>query len=379
MRLLIFCSLLFTLGCSSTPSKKITQRNPSSVGLATGPVALVYHRFAKLKGKASPAGTSIDPELFEKHATYLKTSKRKFKILDAEEAITNLRASRKRGEENFYPKHHVIITFDDPWRSIYTVGRDLFKKYDLPVTIFVNTDDVGKGKSRMTWEQINEMLYDESLKVKIGCHSHKHANMPSELNAEGMRKDLQTCIDVITEKTGITPKLFAYPYGEYSKELRDLVEEMGFIGAFAQYSGAMHESSDPYLYPRFPMNDHYGTVEKSKAYVKFNSQPMPIEFISSEVDMMRAAKIPARVEFKLHPRLNGKNVNCYSNVTKVKSKDDLDQHPQTMWRDGNHFILQFNKKFKARRDQIACSLMESKYPYFYWHAFKLGDPTRPEY
>lgn len=377
MRFLVIYSLLFGLGCSSLPSKNTVNRSPDAAPVVTGPVALVYHRFAKLKGKASPAGTSIEPELFKKHIEYLKKPGKNFKIIDAEEAITNLRASSEQGQQNFYPKRHVVITFDDPWRSIYTTGRELFKKYDLPVTLFINTNDVGSSKNHMTWKQINEMLYDESSKVKIGCHSHKHANMPSEMTVAEMRKDLQTCIDTIKEKTGFTPKLFAYPYGEYSKELRDLVEEMGFIGAFAQYSGVMHESSDPYIYPRFPMNDHYGTVKKAVALVKFNSLPMPMELISSDTDMMRASEIPARVEFKLDPRLKGQNINCYSHVKKVRSKHDLGKYPKTMWRDGNHFILQFNEKFKARRDQIACTL-DNGYPYFYWHAFKLGDPNRPE-
>ena len=58
------------------------------------------------------------------------------------------------------------------------------------------------------------------------------------------------------------PDLFAYPYGEYSLEVIDIVKEAGFIASFGQNSGIAHGFNGFFELPRFAMNEQYGTRDR---------------------------------------------------------------------------------------------------------------------
>ncbi len=371
----VFILLFLIVGCQTSPLKEQAKkvRQPSSSSIMKGPVTLVYHRFGPPN-----SSTSTHSELFKKQMGYLAAQG--FDFLDAESAIEDLKNSKKEGEHSFYSNRAVIITFDDPHKSIFTVGAALFREYDIPVMLFINTDDVGKKKS-MSWEQINQLLNDPSLRVKIGCHSYKHANMPSTMTPLEMKNDLQICMETIKEKTGKSPKLFAYPYGEYSEELINVVKDLGFKAAFAQYSGVVYEGSNFFALPRFPMNDFYGKIKEGGTdfRLKVNTLPLPIEIVNQE-NMMRGSKIPARIEFTLDPGLRASDLRCFSNVEIVETREELSKHNKAMWRDKSRFILQWNKPFSSRREYINCTLLgiRGKPIRYYWHSFKLGDPNLPE-
>jgi len=64
----------------------------------------------------------------------------------------------------------------------------------------------------------------------------------------------------IEEEIGFAPPLFAYPYGEFDDDLRELIGELGWA-AFGQQSGPMGEASDPTLLPRFPMGGPFAAME----------------------------------------------------------------------------------------------------------------------
>ena len=68
-------------------------------------------------------------------------------------------------------------------------------------------------------------------------------------------------IRVIKENLGYEPLMFAYPYGEYSKETVDLLREAGFQFAFTVYKGVVIKTTYLFEIPRYSI--HRGTdIEK---------------------------------------------------------------------------------------------------------------------
>jgi hypothetical protein len=68
--------------------------------------------------------------------------------------------------------------------------------------------------------------------------------------------------------------LFAYPFGEYSDEVAEIVEDLGYRG-IAQRSGAIGTGTDPLAVPRFPMSTGYADLQRFATSV--NSRPLPVE------------------------------------------------------------------------------------------------------
>ncbi|MEQ9414436.1 MAG: hypothetical protein RIF39_11425, partial [Cyclobacteriaceae bacterium] len=64
---------------------------------------------------------------------------------------------------------------------------------------------------------------------------------------------------------GITPAVFAYPYGEFDQKMKSIVESLGFTGAAAQNSGVMNTLISKHEIPRFPMSENYAKMFEEKA------------------------------------------------------------------------------------------------------------------
>ncbi|MEQ8413920.1 MAG: polysaccharide deacetylase family protein [Imperialibacter sp.] len=245
IRLLWLVALLLTTASSTL----LGQMNREVVGF-------VYHRV----GDSRYPSTNISIENFDAHLNYLKQND--FKVLTISEVVDYL---KKPGER----ERVAVITIDDGYESFYKNGLPLLKKYGFPATVFINTETVGGG-SYMDWKQLEDCL---SNKIEIGNHSHSHAyflNESAPARYEAFRSDVETAQALIKERLGITPKVFAYPYGEFDPKMAEVVQEMGFVAGLAQNSGVMHAESNLFSLPRFPMASAFSSLQKfvSKANMR---------------------------------------------------------------------------------------------------------------
>ncbi len=120
------------------------------------------------------------------------------------------------------------------------------------------------------WDQIREM---QAAGVEIGSQSHTHPHM-HRLSDADIRKEITTSNATFLEELGITPRYFAYPYGEYSTNTRDIIKDMGFEAAFGQASGIAHTSIDAFEWPRFAFNESYGDIKRLKLAVEAKALPI---------------------------------------------------------------------------------------------------------
>jgi len=113
----------------------------------------------------------------------------------------------------------VSLTFDAAWGNEDTQALiDILAKYNVKATFFV----VGAWVDK----------YPESVKAlsdaghEVMSHSDDHAHF-SKLSESEIIDNLNRCNDKITKVTGVTPKLFRCPYGEYDDHVIIAVNSIG--------------------------------------------------------------------------------------------------------------------------------------------------------
>jgi len=164
------------------------------------------------------------------------------------------------------PVKAVLITFDDAYADIAEHALPVLRRYRMIATVFAVT---GKLGDRTLWNN-RLMLTDSQIKYwancgfEFGAHSRTHCNL-SQQNGQtlkneiaGSRADLQRVVEgpVTT---------FAYPFGSYTKVVRDAVEEV-FDLAFTCQEGLNNIRTDPLLlcrteiHARDSMFDFVGAV-----------------------------------------------------------------------------------------------------------------------
>jgi len=231
------------------PVLLLTVTNSTSLGQYDRQVVgFIYHRF----GDDRYPSTNTPLEDFKSHLAFLKSNG--YKVLTFSEAVLYLR------QEGAYEKA-AVITIDDGYKSFYANALPLLRQYGYPSTLFINTESVG-GKDYLSWKDIKESI---EAGVEIGNHSHSHAyflNVDEQNRVDTFRSELRLSQQLIEENLGLVPKVFAYPYGEFSPEMAAVVEKEGFIGAAAQNSGVMYSKGDFFALPRFPMSTAYSPLEK---------------------------------------------------------------------------------------------------------------------
>ena len=95
----------------------------------------------------------------------------------------------------------------------------------MPVTLFVSTDVVDRQASGyMTWDQIREVQND-GVTVVSQTKSHKHLPL---LPIGDVKMEIDRANNRLATELGIKPSLFAYPYGEYSSSVRQVIIDRGF-------------------------------------------------------------------------------------------------------------------------------------------------------
>ena len=238
----------------------------SSVAAAADHASVImYHRF----GVENMPSTNIELSQFEAHLEELANGP--YTVMPLGE-ITEAIITGKP-----LPDYAVAITIDDAFISVYKEAFPRLKSYEFPVTLFVATNAIDRGlRGYASWDQIREM---QAAGVEIGSQSHTHPHM-HQIDLEKARQEIETSNNRFIEELGMKPTLFAYPYGEYTPAIRDLMKEMGFYAAFGQHSGIMHRTLNPYEFPRFAFNEAYGDLNRLKLAV--NALPIPATDLSPE-------------------------------------------------------------------------------------------------
>ena len=221
----------------------------------SGTLSLMYHRFNENKYPS----TNIRMEVFIEHMNTIKDNK--YEFYDPKLFLTEF--------DKVKNKKKILITIDDAFKSFYIEAWPYLKKNKIPFILFVSTEPVGKN-GYMTWDEIREI--DKSEFGYIGHHSHTHEYLVDMTNLE-FENDIETASKIFKEKLGYIPKIFSYPFGEYSLYMKNYISKK-FELAFGQHSGVIDINKDKFELPRFPINEKYGELKRFKSIINY----MPLEF-----------------------------------------------------------------------------------------------------
>ncbi len=290
---------------------------------------IMYHRF----GDSRYPSTNIKKYQFNEHINELL--KPKYNVISIEKAlhaINNIELVKDRS---------VVITIDDAYSSVYNYAWPIFKKYNLPFTLFVSTDVIdNKTPGYMSWEQIRT-LRDNG--VSIGSQTKSHPHM-FKLSRDKIIEELSISNKRFIDEIGSKPKIFAYPYGEYNLEVLEQVKLHGFVAAFGQHSGVAHKSLGMYELPRFAMNEKYGDMDRFLLAV--NALPMPINDLSPKNPVI--SMNPPSYGFTLSDNIEPKNaVRCFAN-------NGLKTNTKRLGK--NRIEIRLSGPFSKGRGRINCTM-----------------------
>ena len=234
-------------------------------------VVFLYHRF----GDDRYPSTNIRLDQFDTQLNWL--AKNHYRVWPLPKIVDYLQAGKP------IPDHVVAITLDDAFQSAYENAYPRLKARGWPFTVFVSTAAVDQHlPDYMSWDELREMAKHGA---SFGDHTVDHGHLPFRSKgetdlawADRVRRDILQAQERLQAELGpdvnASPKLFAYPYGEYDRDLAELVNGLGFV-AFGMEAGALGEPLDPRALPRFPIEEHYGGL--AGFILKAQSLPLPIK------------------------------------------------------------------------------------------------------
>ena len=318
-------------------------------------VVLIYHHVSE----TTPALTSVTPETFDRHLNYLQDNN--FTVWPLARILSTLATGQP------LPANTVAITFDDAYESVYSEAFPRLQKRNWPFTLFVSSEGVDGGyASYLGWPQLRELA---DAGVELGNHSHTHAHMvrylPNESASQWKQRitaDIEKAALRLKQETASSSQLFAYPYGEYSLELKEVVGALGYYG-IAQQAGAIGQVSDFLALPRFPMARAYADMDRFATSV--SSRPLPVKSVMVKDNAHRAYRAVKNVQLTLADGdYKALRLACYrSNGTPLETQT-VSERPLTV-------SITITGTQDAGRHKINCTApAKSGDNSFFWYSFQ---------
>lgn len=125
-------------------------------------------------------------------------------------------------------KKVILITIDDgpTIRSKEIMG--ILKKHNAGAIFFINGSHDKDAP--------DEIIEEYKQGFMVGNHTYSHLNLKREKNFSKVKDEINKNTKLIKDKTGIPPKFFRPPYGEFNKEIKDFIKSEGMT--MMNWSGA---------------------------------------------------------------------------------------------------------------------------------------------
>lgn len=161
-----------------------------------------------------------------------------------------------KGKKELPPKT-VLITFDDGYRSNFTLGFPILEKYRYQAVIFVVGDFIGKtigNYEYLKWSDIRAMKKSGLINIQSHTydgHKGTHTN-PIILTwtEQQIQEDLIKLNSLFTVNGLEIPFAFAYPFGVYSDVIIQNLQELNYQMAFTTEHGFASQKDNPFKIKR---------------------------------------------------------------------------------------------------------------------------------
>jgi peptidoglycan/xylan/chitin deacetylase (PgdA/CDA1 family) len=206
---------------------------------------LMYHSVGP--GAPRGYGLAVSPLTLERQMRFLK--KNHYNVMRLKDLGDLIREKKK------IPSRTVAITFDDGLKNNYTYAFHILKKYNLPATIFVIIDEIGRPQGdKLDWNEIREM--QDSGIVDFGSHSMGPEPLTNIRSEAELRRQVFDSKKILEEKLGRRVSAFSYPEGRFNSQIRQLVIDAGYMLAVATNPGRHYSNNDIFALKRLRISEN---------------------------------------------------------------------------------------------------------------------------
>lgn len=201
---------------------------------------LMYHSVGYNSRVQSPY--LLSPEVFEQDLIWLRNAG--YTAVFVSEVVAYAHG------QGTLPEKPVVLTLDDGYLNNLTYVLPLLEKYGMKAVVsvvgsfceeYTNHPSPDPSYAYLTWEDVSSLA--ASGWVEIGNHTYgMHTTSPRKgcmrrpdesvaSYSAALSSDLSRLQAVLADRVGVTPTVFAYPYGAVSSEAVYVLQSLGFRAA----------------------------------------------------------------------------------------------------------------------------------------------------
>jgi len=321
---------------------------------ANAAVVFMYHRF----GEGDYPSTNVTLAQFKAQLDFLQ--REGFQVWPLPKLVMHLK------QREPVPDKVVAITIDDAYVSVFEHAFPMLQERGMPFTVFVATGAVDRELSGyMSWAQLRAL---HAAGVTLANHGVSHDYLvrrkSGERAAEWMQRVRADMVggqsrlqEEVDRDVNESPRLFAYPFGEYDLAMMDMLEQMGYV-AFGQHSGPVGVHDNLRALPRFPVNERYG--ELADFSLKARTLPFPVLDVSPVDPVVTGAVAPVLELQFAENSANLAQFTCYLGGERM----------QVTWTDREERKVEVSSEvpLPAGRSRYNCTAPHQSANRWYWYS-----------
>lgn len=277
---------------------------------------------------------SVTLDQFEEHLQELKAGN--YNVARLDDVVVALRDGVP------LPDRTVVLTFDLAHRASMQLAVPRLEAAGFPYAVFVPPALVDAGGEQvMSWDELRDL---KARGAVIGLQTIS-VNDLAHTSLDRMQADLDDAIRRYHEEFGSDPQLFAYPFGEYSLALRDLVRSRGLTAAFGRQSSVAYTGDDLFALPRFPLSGNFAGIDRFRLAAE--ALPLPVSDVTPR-DPVLVAENPPNFGFTLPDALSGvEQLACFASG---QGRTELN------WLGDTRVEIRLNEPFPPGQARINCTM-----------------------
>lgn len=214
---------------------------------------LAYHAIADLSDDPVLAEYGVPPRLFEAQLDLLLDGGWSFVELDA--VLAALAGERR------LPRKALLLTFDDAYADLLDVASPILSKRGLPGVVFAVAGKLGGTNEwdRKIRAAPLDLLDADGLRavaaagIEVGAHTVSHRPL-TKLPEPELEGEIAGSADMLEQAGLPRPRVFSYPYGEWSPAIADVARAAGYEASFTIEPGVVSDGADPHALPRLEVH-----------------------------------------------------------------------------------------------------------------------------
>jgi peptidoglycan/xylan/chitin deacetylase (PgdA/CDA1 family) len=144
------------------------------------------------------------------------------------------------------PRHPIVITFDNGYRSQYTNALPVLRRLGWPAVENLQLSGLPPSQGGLDTRQVRQLV---QAGWELDTQGFSHADLPT-LDLPQLRHEVRDARMVIRRRYHVPVDWFCYPSGRYDGMVVTVVKSAGYIGATTVVPGWANQRIDPYRLPR---------------------------------------------------------------------------------------------------------------------------------